>query len=162
MTSPNQSDFEPAVRKFLELFEYRDGHLYRKHGQFAGKAGTLHHTGYVQVKVGKKNYRAHRIIFAMHHGYLPDYIDHIDGNSLNNQIENLREATNQQNQYNVGLVIRNKSGAKNVIWNRNRWKVYMRINKKMTYVGAFEDFELAELVAVEARNKFHREFVKHD
>jgi hypothetical protein len=162
MTSVNTDDFAPEIRRFLELFEYRNGDLYRKHGQFAGKAGTLHHTGYTQVKVGKKNYRAHRIIFAMHHGYFPDYVDHIDGNRLNNRIENLREATNQQNQYNVGLISRNKSGAKNVVWDRNRWKVYMRINKKMTHIGAFEDFELAELVATEARNKFHGEFVKHD
>ena len=156
-----QSDFAPEVRNFHDIFEYRDGDLYRKHGQFAGKAGTVHHTGYLQVKVGKKNYRAHRIIFAMHHGYMPEYIDHIDGNKLNNRIENLREATNQTNQYNVGLVKRNKSGVKNVVWDRTKWKVYMRINTKMTHIGAFDDLELAELVAIEARNKFHGEFVNH-
>ena len=79
------SDFDP---EFRNVFEYRDGELYRKHGPFAGKAGTLHHTGYIQVKVGKKNYRAHRIIFAMHHGYMPKNVDHIDGNKLNNKNNN--------------------------------------------------------------------------
>ena len=162
MTSPNQSDFAPEIRRFRELFEYKDGDLYRKHGQFAGKAGTLHHTGYIQVKVDNKNYRAHRIIFAMHHGYLPEYVDHIDGNPLNNRIENLRAATNQQNQYNVGLVARNKSGVKNVVWLRNKWRIFMRVNKKMKNLGSFDDLELAELVAIEARNKFHGEFAKHD
>ena len=157
----DRNDFLPEVRKFLEVFDYQDGKLYRKHGQFKGQAGTVHHTGYEQVKVGKKNYRSHRVIFAMHHGYMPKVIDHIDGNRLNNQIENLRESSVQQNQFNVGLTCRNKSGAKNVIWDRNKWKVYMRINKKMTHVGVFEDFELAELVAMEARNKFHGEYVNH-
>lgn len=152
------SDFDHSFR---EIFEYKDGDLYRKSGQFKGKAGTLHHTGYIQVKVGKKNYRAHRVIFAMHHGYMPKYIDHIDGNRLNNRIENLRPATNQQNQHNVGVCRRNKSGIKNVFFDRNKWKVYMRINKRMTHIGSFEDVELAELVAAEARNKFHGEFVNH-
>ena len=76
-------------------------------------------------------------------------------------VENLREATNQQNQFNVGLLGRNKSGVKNVVWNRCKWKVYMRINSKTKNLGAFEDLELAELVAIEARNKFHGEFVNH-
>mgnify|MGYP003352976334 CR=1 FL=1 len=152
------SDFDPDFRN---IFEYKDGELYRKHGQFAGKAGTLHHSGYIQVKVGKKNYRAHRVIFAMHHGYMPEYIDHIDGNKLNNRIENLRPATNQQNQFNVGLVKRNKSGVKNVFFANNKWKVYMRVNKKMRSLGSFDDLELAQLVAVEARNKFHGEYVNH-
>ena len=155
------SDFSPETRNFNDVFEYRDGDLYRKHGQFVGKAGTLHHTGYVQVKVNRKNYRAHRIIFAMHHGYMPDCIDHIDGNRTNNRIENLRESTNQQNQYNTGLCKHNKSGIKNVFFSRNKWKVYMRVNKRMTCLGSYEDSELAELVAVEARNKYHKEFVNH-
>ena len=146
---------------FNGIFEYRDGVLYRKSGQFAGRAGTIHHTGYEQVKIGKKTYRTHRVIFAMHHGYMPEMIDHIDGNKLNNRIENLREATNQQNQYNTRVNKRNKSGEKNVVWDRSRWKVYMRVNKRMTHIGAFEDLELAQLVAVEARNKFHGEFVNH-
>jgi len=157
----DQQDFQPEVRKLIDTFEYRDGKLYRKHGQFQGLAGTVHHSGYEQVKVGYKNYRSHRVIFAMHHGYFPEQIDHIDGNRLNNRIENLRVANNVQNQHNVGLTHRNKSGVKNVIWDKNRWKVYMRINKKMTHIGGFTDLELAELVAIEARNKFHGEYVNH-
>jgi hypothetical protein len=157
------SDFSPEIRNFLNTFEYRDGELYRKHGQFAGKAGTVHHTGYVQVKIGKKNYRAHRIIFAMHHGYLPEMIDHIDGNILNNKIENLRPANNRQNQFNAKLVSRNKSGIKNVYWEKrsSKWCVVMRVEGKVTRLFKTKDVELAELVAVEARNKYHGEFVNH-
>ena len=157
----DRNDFAPEIRKFLEVFEYQDGKLYRKHGQFKGIAGTVHGAGYEQVKIGKKTYRSHRVIFAMHHGYMPEMLDHVDGNKLNNRVENLREATNQQNQFNVGLLGRNKSGVKNVVWNRCKWKVYMRINSKTKNLGAFEDLELAELVAIEARNKFHGEFVNH-
>ena len=37
----------------------------------------------------------------------------------------------------------------------------MRVNKKMRSLGSFDDLELAQLVAVEARNKFHGEYVNH-
>ena len=157
----DRDDFAPAVRKLLDVFEYIDGKLYRKSGQFKGVAGSVHHTGYEQVKVGNKNYRSHRVIFAMHHGYFPAQIDHIDGNKLNNKIENLREANAMQNQHNVGLTHNNKTGVKNVVWYRNRWRVYMRINKKPKHIGSFKDLELAELVAIEARNKFQGDYVNH-
>ena len=59
------------------------------------------------------------------------------------------------------LKIDNKSGSKNVHWNkqRNKWTVMIRVDKKQKYIGLFEDLELAELVATEARDKYHKEFV---
>jgi hypothetical protein len=151
------------VPNFSDVFEYCDGDLYRKTGQFLGKAGTVHHTGYVQVKVNSKCYRAHRIIFAMHHGYMPEFIDHIDGNRLNNRIENLRECDNRQNQHNAKIPCTNKTGVKNVFWDkaRKKWAVFMRIKSKPTWLGRFDDLELAELVAIEARNKFQGRFARH-
>jgi hypothetical protein len=63
-------------------------------------AGTINNTGYYRTKVFGKKYLNHRIIFAMHHGYMPKYIDHIDRNRLNNKIENLRPATRRLNAIN--------------------------------------------------------------
>ena len=91
-----------------ELFEYKNGFLYRRKSEkgqrYVGKqAGTLRKDGYYSVRVNGSLYLAHRLIFLMHHGYLPEMIDHIDGNPSNNLITNLREATNQQNQFNSKL-----------------------------------------------------------
>ena len=100
----------------------------------------------------------------MHYGYLPKYIDHVDGDSVNNRIENLREATNQQNAYNQKLRKNSTSGVKGVNWDKdtNKWRVRIQINGKHTHIGSFEDLMLAELVAVEARDKYHKEFARHE
>ena len=136
------------------VFTYQDGELYRN----GKKAGTKHKLGYWQVSFNNKLYLAHRIIFAMHHGYLPKFIDHIDGNKLNNRIENLRACTDQQNKFNTPVKSCSKSGIKHVMSYKNAWNVRMRINGKLRHLGQFKDLELAQLVAEEARNKFHGEF----
>jgi hypothetical protein len=35
------------------------------------------------------------------------------------------------------------------------------VNKKRKYIGSFEDVELADLVAQEARDKYHGRFARH-
>ena len=143
------------------LFEYKDGVLYRrKNGQ---KAGTKHHTGYTQIVANRKLHNAHRLIFLLHHGWLPEVIDHIDGNRSNDKIENLRPATWVENLQNMKIRPNNKSGCKNVSWSKekSKWVVQLSINKKPTYFGRFDDLELADLVATEARNKYHKHFARH-
>ena len=154
-------------QQVLELFEYRDGNLYwkvkpAKQVAVGAKAGCKNSYGYCVVRVDGVLYGAHRIVFLMHHGYLPDYIDHIDGNPLNNRIENLRQATNIENCYNRGKQSNNKSGCKNVHWKAKikHWSVEIQVNKVKRYLGIYKDFELAELVAQEARDLYHGSFAK--
>ena len=104
---------------FIDRFEYRDGKLFYKNTEGCmakgSEVGTLD-KGYLKTLINRKPYRLHRIIFMMHHGYLPKYIDHIDGNPANNRIENLRPATSSQNNLNRGKHKRNTSGYKGVTW----------------------------------------------
>lgn len=149
-----------------ELFEYKDGHLYwKKHYRFPhliGKqAGSKDKYSALQYK-GKKHL-LHRVIFFMHHGYLPKQIDHINNNSMDNRIENLRETNESTNQQNVGLISTNKSGFKNVHWHApsKKWVVQIHINKKIKTIGSYKDIELADLVATMAREKYHNKFANH-
>jgi hypothetical protein len=151
------------------LFDYKNGHLYRKNIRKAGiKAGSLagykNNNGYLQVTIQRKKYLIHRIVFLMHYGYLPDEIDHINNTPTDNRIENLREATRLQNCHNQKMTTKNKTGAKNVIWinKRKKWRVAMRINGKAKSFGYFFDLELADLVAQEVRNKYHKQFANHN
>ena len=146
------------------LFEYRDGHLYWKNAVLPSNNGKLagydNKNGYMKVTIKNKQYYIHRIIYLMQHGFMPQMIDHIDGNSKNNSIENLREADSSKNNFNSVYKNKNKSGYRNVFYNkeRNTWTIYITINKKTKFFGSYEDVELAGLVAEEARRKYHGEF----
>ena len=90
-------------------------------------------------------------------------LDHIDGDRLNNKIENLRPATRSQNLSNKGLSNKNTSGAKNVSWckERNKWEVQMYVNKKKTFVGRFDSLEVAKAAATAFRTQHLKEFANH-
>ncbi len=127
-------------------------------------AGALHHTGYLYIGINKKYYGAHRLAWLYVYGSFPnDMIDHINGNSIDNKIDNLRLSTNTQNQYNQKISKNNTSGIKGVCWHKvaQKWSARIRFNGKRIYLGLFENLELAELVINEARNKYHGEFARN-
>jgi hypothetical protein len=146
------------------LFEYKDGLLVWKNSKrpsFNGKeVGCDGGQGYIKVNIDKKQYMAHRIIYLMHHGEMPSVIDHADRNVKNNKIENLRAATASKNGMNARSGQNGATGCRNVTRNkgRDKFSVYIRIKGKSTFIGNFEDLELADLVATEARSKYHGAF----
>jgi len=54
----------------------------------------------LQLQINKKSYLKHRIAWFYIHGDLPEFIDHINGNRLDNKITNLRPVTKRQNSQN--------------------------------------------------------------
>lgn len=81
-----------------------------------------------------------------YYGKWPEkWIDHIDGNKQNNDVNNLREVNKTQNAWNSKEFINNKSGHKGVIWNkaRQKWQAYITANKKTTHLGLYESFQEA-------------------
>ena len=154
---------ELSKEELLATFNYKDGELYwksaRKGIKAGDKAGYINN-GYVQIKLNGKDYRAHRLIFLMHNGWLPEFIDHIDTNRSNNRIENLRAATKAQNGHNFGVSTHNKSGYRNVYWSDkdNRWRVHLRCNGKRISCGSFTKLIDAVEAAQDARSKYHGEF----
>ena len=148
----------------LSAFDYQDGNLIRKTGrvnEIGQIAGCLHKgKGYIHVKIKAKCFKAHRLVFLYHHGYLPECVDHIDGDKTNNKIENLRAATKEENCQNQKIRSTNKSGCKGVRWNSlsKKWQVGICKNYKNIHLGMYEDLELASLVAIEATELIHGRF----
>ena len=152
-----------------ECFDYADGLLFWKNVSHPNKqslikkpAGSLHKSGYRHISWRNKVHKAHRLIFLLHHGYLPKEIDHINANRQDNRIENLREATRSENQCNRSILKSNSSGCQNVSWHKksNAWVVRIMKNGKSKLIGYFKDLEFADLVATEARDLYHGKFAQ--
>lgn len=69
-----------------------------------------------QVGYAGKNYYVHRVIWVLKHGSIESdkVIDHLDGNPLNNKIENLRLISNSLNKRNNKKYSCNKTGVNGV------------------------------------------------
>ena len=153
-----------------EYFDYQDGKLLWSkmcgcRSDLVGKeAGSVNEQNYRRIKIDNKLYMAHRVVFMYHYGYMPLEVDHIDCDRQNNRIENLRAVSKKENCWNRKMPTNNTSGIKGVCWHKstNRWYVQLQVNKKMKYLGIYEDIELAELVAIEARAKYHGEFARNN
>jgi hypothetical protein len=157
------------IEEMRRLFYFVDGILYRKvsaskNTKKGGVAGYLASSGYWITRVKNKAIGNHRIIFAIHHGYLPKFIDHKDRNKANNRIENLREATAGQNQRNRGLQKNNTSGIKGVSWDKrvNKWIASGCTNSKQKKLGYFDNICDARDAVENYRDVYHREFASHD
>lgn len=111
-------------------------------GTIAG--GICPISGYRNIRLDKKAYRAHRLIWLWQYGSFPiNEIDHINGKRYDNRLENLREATHHQNSMNLKLSKKNSSGFKGVSWDKynNKWRSHISVFNKMKNLGRFEKIE---------------------
>lgn len=155
--------FRDAVRA---TFEYDDGVLrWRLSPSRSVRAGAVagaeNGRGYIQVQWRGRLFVLHKLIYAYHHGWVPEVVDHVDGDTQNNRIENLRAATKAENQYNAKRRTDNSSGHKNVRKHGDKWQVVVRQNGRRHHVGTFDDLGAAAAAAEQARKNLHGEFARH-
>lgn len=93
----------------------------------------------------RKRVQLHRAVFAVVHGRWPaGQIDHIDGDTTNNRIENLREVSGLENQRNMKRYTNNTSGYTGVRRTASgKWQALIADRGKRIHLGVFEDPEVA-------------------
>ena len=130
----------------LKHFNYFNGGLYytlpiAKRTKVGDRFGWIRSDGYRQGSVNSKSYFEHRLIWLYHYGEWPkDQLDHINGIRDDNRIENLREVTNQQNQFNKKSASGSSSQYKGVYWNKNSGKWHSRCQTSVSnkHLGFFD------------------------
>ena len=156
--------------KKIDDFEYEVSNYgnVRRIGKKMLKPG-LNTKGYYYVslskngKVTKKT--IHRLVAI---AFIPNpddkpFIDHIDHNRKNNNVNNLRWCTSSENQHNTAKQCNNTSGFKGVCFNKRDQKYHASIglNGKLIHIGLFKTAEDAFEAYKQKANELHKEFAKY-
>ena len=117
--------------------------------------GANNKYGYNLIRCGNKMVKRHRIIAYTYLDLDLDnpkqQIDHIDGNKLNNSLDNLRVVTHQQNQW-------NRTKAKGYYFHKasQKWKAQITLNRKEIYLGLYKTESEARVSYLTAKLIYHK------
>lgn len=147
--------YEPSTGNLVNRFD-------RGNASRAGMvAGAANSQGYVTVGVSGVWHGAHRVIWEMVNGPIPEgmEIDHINGVRSDNRLGNLRLVTRAENTRNRKRQVNNTSGYMGVYWNKEHGKYRAQIGVAGTrrYLGSFATAEEAHQVYLAAAKElgFH-------
>lgn len=157
--------------EYKEYTQIEEGYYINRQGDiFSSIKGKklksmIDKNGYVVFgsPIGKDRY-LHRLLVK---SFVPNpddkpHVDHIDGDPLNNSIDNLRWCTQKENVRNSKSHSGSSSKYKGVSWDKskNKWEVNMYIENKKKFIGRFDEEEEAAR-AYDAYAKIHHgEFAK--
>lgn len=111
--------------------------------------------GYLAGRVFGRTFRAHRVAFAIYHGFWPEgEVDHINRNRSDNRIDNLRSIDKLGNMRNQSKSKNNTSGKTGVYWHNRigKWQVSVCVNGKNKHIGYFIDLEEAAVARKKAQD----------
>lgn len=113
---------------------------------------------YAGTNIKGKTIHMHRLIVGAKKG---QYVDHINGDGLDNRRENLRFCTSQQNSCNKKKA-RGTSKYKGVSYHKQtrKWRAYITYKRERIYLGCYLTQEDAARRYNSAALKYHGEFAK--
>lgn len=112
-------------------------------------------SGYVYIEIDYQPYGAHRLAWLHSYGEWPKYeIDHINGDTSDNRLENLQHVTHREN---VRKGTNQPVEMHGIYWNTERQKYHVQfdVKGKRRFFGRFADKETAIAKAVEVKAKFN-------
>ena len=132
-------------------FEFVNKHKWHAH-ESRGKF-------YAASFIDKERILMHRFIMGIH-GIKGMFVDHINGDGLDNQRENLRLSTLCQNQHNRKLNSNSKTGFKGVTVSGNKYLAQIKINGQAKRLGRFSDPNIAAMAYNKAAVEIYGEFAR--
>lgn len=136
----------------LDDFEYLNRWKWRNNGKGYACRNQMYPRS---MGLTKSGYRKSKVIY-MHRviNKTPEdmFTDHVNGNTLDNRKVNLQNITNSENIKKAKINTRNKSGYKNISFDKSRgkWLVSMIIDNKQKNLGRYSDIE----TALKVRNEY--------
>jgi hypothetical protein len=142
---------------------WKPRHSKRWNTNFSGKPALANKSrdGYLTGRLLGKNYKAHRVAWAIFHGVWPDgFIDHINGDPADNRISNLRIVDAVGNAQNQRTRSTNTSGEQGISWfpRDGKWWVKITKERRQIHIGYFDEMRDA-IIARDAAYKaagFHK------
>ncbi len=151
--------FIPLQKPFEMYSINKEGKLKNKYNKFMKKwmsRGYFNYTLYNKnLETPKKNFSLHRLLaiaFVKNHYNFP-VVDHIDRNSTNNIISNLRWTTIQEN--NINRRIRNPLGFIGIRKRSNKYESTLSRDRIKIYLGRFNTIEEAVEIRRQAIIKYN-------
>lgn len=164
-------EYDPTTGIFTwrarPLSHFRDaGRRQWWNGEFAGTVAGNNRSGrppYWRLTFGNRTYGAHRIAWLLVYGEpVPDMLDHIDGDGLNNRIANLRAVTNGENRMNSRIRYNSTTGAKGITRMKRGFAARITFLGKCHYLGYFTTLNEAINARRDAAERLHGQFARHE
>lgn len=125
---------------------------------YAGKKALTYQdaNGYAVGHIYHQRVLAHRVIWKYVTGQDADVIDHIDGDTTNNRLCNLRSVQRADNQRNMRKRKNNTSGVQGVWWHEEckKWQAEIMVGYRKRYIGLFLEKDEAVSARKEAEIKY--------
>jgi len=151
-----KTNIDTPISEFLKHFIYNPDtgeltwRIDKRPAKSGDYAGTVNHDGYRKVMLFKKYYSVHRVAWAMTYGDWPiGEVDHIDGDRLNNRLENLRDTTHRGNSQNRQA--HRKGHLVGTTRVKHGWQSSITINYKRMHLGIFASEQEAHSAYLKAQ-----------
>jgi len=110
-------------------------------------------SGYItcNIGIGKKiiSLCAHQLAWFLYYNEVPNIIDHIDRNKINNKITNLRNVNLQINQF-------NRCDGRGYRFHKGAWNAYIGFNSRQIHLGCFKTELEAKQAYTDAKKIYHK------